>query len=78
MRCYSGGAEWRQTVLLERYGTWRHGIRWNSNTNSHMSDGGDKPVIAGLSLEWLERLDKLPGAVLRRGLKISALPIQSW
>ena len=55
-----------KTVLLERYGHLG-GMATGGIVIQipHMSDGGDKPVIAGLSLEWLERLDKLPGAVLR-------------
>ncbi len=32
----------------------------------HMSDGGTEPVIAGLSLEWLERLDKIGGTLRPR------------
>jgi hypothetical protein len=30
-----------------------------------MSDGGKEPVLAGLAMEWLERLDKMEGGVLR-------------
>jgi hypothetical protein len=55
-----------KVVLLERYGHLG-GMATGGIVIQipHMSDGGDKPVIAGLSLEWLERLDKMPGAVLR-------------
>jgi hypothetical protein len=55
-----------RTVLIERYGHLG-GMATGGIVIQipHMSDGGDKPVIAGLSLEWLERLDKMPGAVLR-------------
>jgi hypothetical protein len=55
-----------RTVLVERYGHLG-GMATGGIVIQipHMSDGGDKPVTAGLSLEWLERLDKMPGAVLR-------------
>jgi hypothetical protein len=55
-----------RVVLLERYGHLG-GMATGGIVIQipHMSDGGTKPVIAGLSLEWLERLDKLPGGVLR-------------
>jgi FAD dependent oxidoreductase len=55
-----------KVVLLERYGHLG-GMATGGIVIQipHMSDGGDKPVTAGLSLEWLERLDKMPGAVLR-------------
>jgi hypothetical protein len=55
-----------RVVLLERYGHLG-GMATGGIVIQipHMSDGGDKPVIAGLNMEWLERLDKMPGAVLR-------------
>jgi hypothetical protein len=55
-----------RVVLLERYGHLG-GMATGGIVIQipHMSDGGDRPVTAGLSLEWLERLDKMPGAVLR-------------
>jgi hypothetical protein len=55
-----------KVILLERYGHLG-GMSTGGIVIQipHMSDGGDKPVIAGLSLEWLERLDKMPGAVFR-------------
>jgi len=54
-----------KTVLLERYGHLG-GMATGGIVIQipHMSDGGNEPVIAGLALEWLERLDKV-GGVLR-------------
>jgi hypothetical protein len=54
-----------RTVLLERYGHLG-GMATGGIVIQipHMSDGGKDPVIAGLSLEWLERLDVV-GGVLR-------------
>jgi ribulose 1,5-bisphosphate synthetase/thiazole synthase len=48
-----------KTVLLERYGHLG-GMATGGIVIQipHMSDGGKEPVIAGLTLEWLERLDK--------------------
>lgn len=55
-----------KTVLLERYGHLG-GMATGGIVIQipHMSDGGTEPVIAGLALEWLERLDKIPGGTLR-------------
>jgi hypothetical protein len=55
-----------RTVLLERYG-YLGGMATGGIVIQipHMSDGGKEPVIAGLALEWLERLDKIPGGTLR-------------
>ncbi len=54
-----------KTVLLERYGHLG-GMATGGIVIQipHMSDGGKEPVIAGLSLEWLQRLDPI-GGVLR-------------
>ncbi len=54
-----------RTVLLERYGHLG-GMASGGIVLQipHMSDGGKEPVIAGLNLEWLERLDPI-GGVLR-------------
>jgi hypothetical protein len=56
-----------RTVLLERYGHLG-GMATGGIVIQipHMSDGGDKPVIAGLCLEWLERLDALGGTLRPR------------
>jgi hypothetical protein len=58
-----------KTALVERYGHLG-GMATGGIVIQipHMSDGGKEPVIAGLSLEWLERLDKV-GGVLRPRLK---------
>jgi hypothetical protein len=58
-----------KTVLIERYGHLG-GMATGGIVIQipHMSDGGKEPVIAGLSLEWLERLDPLGGA-LRPGMQ---------
>jgi hypothetical protein len=55
-----------KTVLIERYGHLG-GMSTGGIVIQipHMSDGGKDPIIAGLSLEWLERLDKIPGGTLR-------------
>jgi hypothetical protein len=55
-----------RVVLLERYGHLG-GMASGGIVIQipHMSDGGKEPVIAGLNLEWLERLDKIPGGTLR-------------
>ena len=55
-----------KTVLLERYGHLG-GMASGGIVIQipHMSDGGKEPVIAGLNLEWLERLDAIPGGTLR-------------
>ena len=55
-----------KTVLLERYGHLG-GMASGGIVIQipHMSDGGKDPVTAGLTLEWLERLDKLEGGTLR-------------
>jgi flavin-dependent dehydrogenase len=53
-----------KTVLLERYGHLG-GMATGGIVIQipHMSDGGKEPVIAGLSLEWLERLDPISGTL---------------
>lgn len=58
-----------KTVLLERYGHLG-GMATGGIVIQipHMSDGGKEPVIAGLSLEWLERLDQI-GGTLRPGMQ---------
>lgn len=55
-----------KTVLLERYGHLG-GMATGGIVIQvpHMSDGGKEPIIAGLCLEWLERLDAIEGGVLR-------------
>ncbi len=59
-----------KTVLLERYGHLG-GMATGGIVIliPSMSDGGKDPVIAGLALEWLERLDSLEGGVLRPKMK---------
>jgi hypothetical protein len=56
-----------KTVLLERYG-YLGGMATGGIVIQipHMSDGGKEPVIAGLSLEWLERLDPISGTLRPR------------
>jgi hypothetical protein len=58
-----------RTVLLERYGHLG-GMATGGIVIQipHMSDGGKEPVIAGLCLEWLERLDVI-GGTLRPGME---------
>ena len=53
-----------RTALLERYGHLG-GMATGGIVIQipHMSDGGNKPVIAGLTLEWLERLDVIGGTL---------------
>ena len=53
-----------KTVLVERYGHLG-GMATGGIVIQipHMSDGGTKPIIAGLTLEWLERLDDLGGTL---------------
>jgi len=55
-----------KTILIERYGHLG-GMATGGIVIQipHMSDGGKNPVIAGLALEWLERLDKIPNGTLR-------------
>ena len=55
-----------KTVLVERYGHLG-GMATGGIVIQipHMSDGGKEPVLAGLAMEWLERLDKMEGGVLR-------------
>jgi hypothetical protein len=55
-----------KTVLLERYGHLG-GMATGGIVIQipHMSDGGKEPIIAGLSLEWLERLDAIEDGTLR-------------
>src|SRR3989304_9469819 len=55
------------TVLLERYGHLG-GMATGGIVIQipHMSDGGREPVIAGLNLEWLERLDVVGGTLRPR------------
>jgi hypothetical protein len=56
-----------KTILLERYGHLG-GMATGGIVIQipHMSDGGKEPVIAGLSLEWLERLDAIGGTLRPR------------
>ena len=56
-----------RTVLLERYGHLG-GMATGGIVIQipHMSDGGTEPVIAGLALEWLERLDVIGGTLRPR------------
>jgi hypothetical protein len=56
-----------KTVLLERYGHLG-GMASGGIVIQipHMSDGGKEPIIAGLSLEWLERLDAVGGTLRPR------------
>ena len=56
-----------KTVLLERYGHLG-GMATGGIVIQipHMSDGGTEPIIAGLALEWLERLDALGGTLRPR------------
>jgi hypothetical protein len=56
-----------KTVLLERYGHLG-GMSTGGIVIQipHMSDGGKEPIIAGLSLEWLERLDVIGGTLRPR------------
>jgi len=53
-----------RTVLIERYGHLG-GMATGGIVIQipHMSDGGKDPVIAGLALEWLQRLDPLGGTL---------------
>jgi hypothetical protein len=55
-----------KTVLVERYGHLG-GMASGGIVIQipHMSDGGKEPVLAGLAMEWLERLDKIEGGTLR-------------
>jgi hypothetical protein len=59
-----------KTVLLERYGHLG-GMATGGIVIQipHMSDGGKEPIIAGLCLEWLERLDAIEGGTLRPKMK---------
>jgi hypothetical protein len=56
-----------KTVLLERYGHLG-GMATGGIVIQipHMSDGGKEPIIAGLCLEWLERLDVIGGTLRPR------------
>ena len=56
-----------KTVLLERYGHLG-GMATGGIVIQipHMSDGGKEPIIAGLCLEWLERLDAIGGTLRPR------------
>lgn len=56
-----------KTILLERYGHLG-GMATGGIVIQipHMSDGGKEPVIAGLALEWLERLDAIGGTLRPR------------
>src|SRR3972149_671830 len=56
-----------RTVLLERYGHLG-GMATGGIVIQipHMSDGGREPVIAGLNLEWLERLGVVGGTLRPR------------
>jgi hypothetical protein len=55
-----------KVVLVERYGHLG-GMATGGIVIQipHMSDGGKDPVIAGLAMEWLERLDKMENGTLR-------------
>jgi hypothetical protein len=59
-----------KVVLLERYGHLG-GMASGGIVIQipHMSDGGKEPIIAGLCLEWLERLDAIEGGTLRPKMK---------
>ena len=54
-----------KTVLIERYGHLG-GMASGGLVIliPHMSDGGKEPQIAGLCLEWMDRLVKIPGGVV--------------
>lgn len=56
-----------RVVLLERYGHLG-GMSTGGIVIQipHMSDGGTEPIIAGLNLEWLERLDVVGGTLRPR------------
>ncbi len=56
-----------KTILVERYGHLG-GMATGGIVIQipHMSDGGKEPVIAGLALEWLERLDMIGGTLRPR------------
>jgi len=56
-----------KTILVERYGHLG-GMATGGIVIQipHMSDGGKEPVIAGLVLEWLERLDMIGGTLRPR------------
>ena len=56
-----------KAVLLERYGHLG-GMATGGIVIQipHMSDGGKEPIIAGLCLEWLERLDAIGGTLRPR------------
>jgi hypothetical protein len=56
-----------KTILIERYGHLG-GMATGGIVIQipHMSDGGREPVIAGLSLEWLDRLDAVGGTLRPR------------
>jgi hypothetical protein len=56
-----------KTILIERYGHLG-GMATGGIVIQipHMSDGGKEPVIAGLALEWLERLDMIGGTLRPR------------
>jgi len=56
-----------KTILVERYGHLG-GMATGGIVIQipHMSDGGKEPIIAGLSLEWLERLDTIGGTLRPR------------
>jgi hypothetical protein len=64
MAAARGGA---RTVLLERYGHLG-GMATGGIVIQipHMSDGGTEPIISGLVLEWLERLDAIGGSLRPR------------
>jgi hypothetical protein len=56
-----------RTVLVERYGHLG-GMATGGIVIQipHMSDGGKEPIMAGLCLEWLERLDAVNGTLRPR------------
>jgi hypothetical protein len=62
-----------RVVLIERYGHLG-GMATGGIVIQipHMSDGGKEPVIAGLSLEWLERLDAVGGTLRPKMVEIGS------
>ena len=54
-----------KTILIERYGHLG-GMASGGLVIliPHMSDGGKEPQIAGLCLEWMDRLAKIPGGMV--------------
>jgi hypothetical protein len=54
-----------RTILIERYGHLG-GMASGGLVIliPHMSDGGKEPQIAGICLEWMDRLEKIPGGMV--------------